>query len=198
MSDQHKIVSLNDFRNTKHPSSTTEQEEIVCCEEMGLVFPQIYRLRGYEPIEDDFIAGHPLNERAEIPPRYTFEIDAHYLEEMKIIAPEWRKITRLDPKVDTGVLIVRHHYRLEDAIQYLEGIRDACNSHAPMHWDCHETDQGIFTLVHRPSNLGCPDCLILYTVLMLDTEFGLRDWYKIIGPDGEEEMDVTKILQPIN
>jgi hypothetical protein len=103
-------------------------------------------------------------------------------------------ITQLDPALDVGWVIVKHHHSLEIAMAYLEGQHDlADNDEAILNSMLYQTPEGVFTLLHRKPRPTCKNHLLVFCAH--DPDFmpagrpaGLpagEFWHHITRADGE-------------
>jgi hypothetical protein len=77
-----------------------------------------------------------------------------------VVSPEFTVIQALNPQIDAGWVIVRHHSSNEVAEAYLDGISDLSLPYDELGY--FTTTEGIFTLLHRPATPGKPDHLLVY------------------------------------
>lgn len=170
-----KIIELKDYRTTVRSPKNK------------IPFPQLYRLTGVY-----FDAGAMDNGRLEpgtepAGPFYALQEQ----EGPKIANPKYEAIQRLDPAIDSGWVIIRHHMRDD----YVEGYLDAHSDFRPPERDTYQmvyrTKEGLFTVMHRPPNEGRPDHLIVYITKVehpglpeLGVPAGWMDSVQIFHSDG--------------
>ena len=162
---------------------------------LGIMFPSLYRYTGYafkyRPGCSEYSQG-PLEDIIEpnldipLPPRYT--LGQQYVGS-KLALPEFTRIDHLDPTIDTGLVIIRHHATREQVIGYMDALwdRDATDDSENYTFSSFETELGLFTIQHRPPNPGAATCAIVYTAKMFDPRIGQQiDWYHVIDHTGKE------------
>src|SRR5690606_8983794 len=80
-----------------------------------------------------------------------------------LATPTAEAIAALDPDVDKGWVVVRHHATPERADAYIDCVADhrplPYVPDGPMRW---QTAEGIFTLLHRPGLVDRPDHLLIF------------------------------------
>lgn len=175
------VVKLDAFRKDKTPVTI----------EPKFYFPEIYRLEGYTEIA-------PQKKRRGLVklPRFLRRLPAYTFSDTEafgFVNPKWTQITKLDPKVDSGWVVVRHHH--DDS--HIEGFLDSQIDRYFDKQDVHATSQvmsteyGIFSLTHRAKVPGSPDhLLILVFAPGNDKPLTLQDrikrpyQYTICHPDG--------------
>ena len=177
-----KIVTLSNTRRSN-----------VVCRETGVVFPQIFRLTGKTwefkdgRVPDDcFIKSTDELQpsKDDVAPTYVLEYGHQYV---RIATPHWEPIRFLDPMMDSGWVIVRHHCSRELADGYIDAMLDT-NTHESIAndwWGMFQTELGLFSLLHRPAAAQTRDCLLIF-ITKVHGPYGLLDWFHVIGPDGEE------------
>ena len=177
----------------------------VRCVETGVVFPQLYRLTGRcwklkegRELKDGFIQNNDdLEPGEEIEPSYTLDSERSYAQ---IADPRWEPIKTLDPGVDKGWIIIRHHQSRGDVETYLDAMYDTetYDEFGEERFMAFETDFGSFTILHRLANRGAQDCVVIYKTKVEDQLTGrgaMMDWHKVIGPDGKE-LDIDDLDPP--
>ena len=106
-------------------------------------------------------------------------------------------ITRLDPALDWGWVIVRHHANHDIARAYLDGLHD-CERVPSIQQKMWQTADGIFTLHHREAMPRCRDCLLIYSVSAHDELANgwppIECWYHIVAGDGSTFSDPDILL----
>jgi hypothetical protein len=165
-----------------HP--TIEQRDVgtVFCPLLPIRFPTVYRIvqsmtraqldeRRLYHVEPFVFNHYTLTEEDDDARRYPGTI-------------ERKAIRTLDPAVDCVSLVIRHHRSPEQASGYLTGLDD-------FSVDCGDepicrTEEGIFTLITRPTNLVWPGPLIIYCVdkVPADDCLGEDNWQVAIAPGG--------------
>lgn len=175
-----KIIDLKNYRST------------VRNEKNKVAFPLLYRVTGkcWNFVEEagEVVDAKPSDEPAG--PYYTLSEDYN----LKLADEKHEMITKLDPAIDSGWVIIRHHMREE----YIEGYLDAHTdygspelrelTHGAM---IFRTKEGLFSVARRPANKGRPDHLIVYITKVADSgipELGVPagwiDSVQIVHPDG--------------
>jgi|GEM_PF-2175099 len=186
-----KIIQLDTFRTS------------VRSKHGNISFPQLYRAQGFywnEPINDH---AHPTPSDRPAPHFYTLSErdDGGYAN------VAYTPIRSLDPAIDSGWLLIRHHRKLEEAEGYLSALADfntGWKGRAPK--ALFQTKDGLFTLVERKPSPGTPDHLAIYVMLIPDphinTEMGRMfstgtiDYHQIVHPDGSVTIDPDMLLDP--
>lgn len=175
------------------------------CAENGVVFPQVFRLTGFnfrfkegidpkstfiESLEDiEAALGSPVR------PSYTLDMEKTYA---RIANPRWEPIHQLDPAIDDGVVYIRHHRTADRLDAYIDGIMDleSHDEYADSRFLSFETDFGYFTVLHRRPNEGAANHVLVYSTKVVDpTDMGLMDWHRVIGPDGKD-LDIDDLDPP--
>ncbi len=170
---------------------------LVRCPESGIVFPQLYRLTGLWPeSENSDIANDngPGPYKEPLAPSYTLDMETIYGD---IVDPQWQPIHCLDPAIDSGWVIIRHHYTRESLYAYMDAMFDTETYVAPLdRWMTFETDLGFFSVLHRPATQNTPDHVIIWITKIMDPEDDTQiDWYKVTGPDNQD-MDIDALDPP--
>jgi len=96
-----------------------------------------------------------------------------------------RKAVRtLDPTIDCVSLVIRHHLSREEARAYYFGLDD-CSADTRMA-PFYKNEDGIFTLITRPTRPSWPGPLIIYCAdgVPADNPFGESSWEVAVAPDG--------------
>jgi hypothetical protein len=176
---------------------------LVRCPESGVVFPQLYRLTGNwpeldedgQPYEDTIANDNgptPIKEKRA--PSYTLDMETEYEE---ISDPHWTPISYLDPAIDKGWVIIRHHYTRESMYAYMDAMFDTETYESPLdRWQTFETDIGFFSVLRRPATTGAPDHVVIWITKVMDPTDGTQtDWFKVTGPDGQD-MDIDALDPP--
>ena len=122
----------------------------------GIRFPHVFRVMGFE---FDLMDGKFVPGTAPVETFYTLSAEG----EFGVANPEIVPIKVLSPQSDKGWIIVRHHATEAAAHAYIDCVGDCrpipYDYSGPMVW---QTEEGIFTLMHRPALPGRPDHLIAY------------------------------------
>ncbi len=184
--DQKNVIYLNKFHvGLRHWAN-------------GVLFPQLYRLTGYYynaemETDEQFRLLEGRGEPAE--PQYLLSNTGNYAE---LVDPEVEPINVMTPGIDRGWLVIRHHRSHERAKGYIDAIGDFDAAHCErVLW---QTDDGVFTLLHRPAVEGRPDNLIIYVTEQVRTSaFDLPPWemaFHIVYPDGTTSQDDAVLFPP--
>jgi hypothetical protein len=99
-------------------------------------------------------------------------------------ASERTAIRTLDATIDRVSLVIRCHRSFEGALGYLIGLDDfGADWAANSRW---ETEEGIFTLITRPTRVCWPGPLIIYCVseVLADNCLCEECWVGAMAPDG--------------
>lgn len=164
----------------------------VRCEINGVVFPQLYRLTGYyfKLKEGRQLKGGMLEDDSDMEPdydaattpAYTLGLDLDY---GRIAEPKWTPISRLDPAIDKGWIMIRHHDSPGQAETYIDAMYDTENfEFGNERFHALNTEFGVFTLLHRMPNEAAPDCLVVYKTKIPDPfTGGQMDWDKVVASD---------------
>jgi len=154
-------------------------------------FPEIYRLEGYMEIakQKSRKGVVKLPKFVRRAPVYTFNDREAY----DFVHPKWTLVTKLDPKVDKGWVVVHHHH--DDS--HVEGFLDSQISRYFDRDDVYATSQvmsselGTFSLTHRAKVHGTPDHLLILIhapdndkPLTLQERIKRQLQYTICHPDG--------------
>ena len=167
-------------------------------------FPTVYRAEGFTYTKPRKRSGiQRLPKLKPLPVGYTFANNVDDLTE-EVVKPSWTPIIKLDPKLDQGWVIVRHH---PDESHLIGFIKDQFD------WFYYpddllalsfvtETESGIFSLTHRQPADNAPSNLLIhiYTPLTqeprtLEDKLRTMDSYSIYHPDGTVTSDI-KVLYP--
>jgi hypothetical protein len=151
----------------------------------GIRFPHVFRVMGFE---FDLMDGKFVPGTAPVETFYTLSTEGNF----GVVNPWIVPIKALSPQLDKGWIIVRHHATEAAAHAYIDCVGDCrpipYDYSGPMVW---QTEEGIFTLMHRPPLPGRPDHLIAY-VTKVPTE-GLvwitEDAFQIVHADGNVTTD---------
>lgn len=165
-------------RSAKIIRLETRRRSAVRCEPLGVAFPQIYRVAGFAWTEANGAAG-PERERVV---RYSFSDVVDGVEE-----PEMEALERPDPLRDRGWVIVRHHRNAD----VLKGYLDACGEFPSPAFpvDRLVTNDGIFTVAHRPAPATGPASLMVYVASTEGLGFDASEWTFAIDPAGDHDLD---------
>jgi hypothetical protein len=139
----------------------------------GVCFPHVFRVTRYQS------DGSPAA------PYYTLCNRGAYSGEMAcyVRCPQFTVIQALDPQIDTGWVIVRHHSCEKLAAAYLDGCYD--NPTPYKDWAMFfKTPNGIFTVVHRPATPRTPDHLLFYVTKAPSREACAIYETHVVLPDG--------------
>ena len=147
----------------------------------GERFPHIYRGQGFEfdCVDDELVPGTTTP----VEPFYALSDQTDF----GIANPTFVPIKVLTPQTDKGWILVRHHGNRARAEAYIACVGNSqpiLYEHGNrMVW---ETDEGIFTLMHRPPISGQPEHLIAYItkVRVEDLPDIVEDAFHIVHPDG--------------
>lgn len=176
-----KIITLPNARRSR-----------VVCPETDVVFPQLYRLtgnewalkEGVEPkgglinLDEDLV---PTDRK--ITPAYTLENGYSY---SHIANPAWEPIYSLDPEIDSGWVIIRHHSTRSALDAYIDAMFDMETHESPFdRWRSFETQFGLFSLVHRRASRNTPDHLVIYVTKIPDPSMTVADWQYVVAPGGD-------------
>jgi hypothetical protein len=147
----------------------------------GVWFPTVHRIIGcaWDGPKEGPINFEDLTPDPTWPYRY-YSLSPDAPVQLANLASE--PITRLDPTLDHGWVIVRHHRDLDLAHAYLDGLDDGEEKYevTVKQW---RTTEGIFTLHHRETRHRCRDCLLIYATS--ERTPGLAaPWCHIVASDG--------------
>lgn len=170
-----KIIELSSFRAGFKASN-------------GVVFPQLYRVEGYY---FDVVVGQTVASGRPAPPEYSLEEKDRY---RGIANATWTPVTKLDPKKDSGWIVVRHH--MQSA--FVEGYFDALVDLTVLETgEAFGTKQGRFTVLKRAAPAGAKDHLLLFvTKVQLQSGEYAGEWvdaWSIVHPDGS----VTEVFEDV-
>jgi hypothetical protein len=178
-----KIISLNEYKSTVRSSRN------------GVAFPTIYQAQGY----CFNVNPEAVDEKGQI--FYTLSKDEN---------GGYRDVTyqaiRGFSEEDTGWLILRHHPNRENVEGYLDALCDLQTKEVPGRRVIFQTNEGLFSLVHREASPDCPDKLVVYVTRAPDPlvthplagkfSNGWLDHHQIIHPDGSLTEDPDILLPP--
>jgi hypothetical protein len=150
--DSSKIVRL---------SITSGQFGTVYCPELNLRFPTVYRIV-------QSMTREQLDESG-LPDEKPFAGMNHYelTEECRICyggTSQRTAIRTLDPRIDSVSLVIRCHASREAALAYLVAVEDYSGDDYDMANRWYSTEDGIFTLIIRPTKPSWPGPLIIYCI----------------------------------
>jgi hypothetical protein len=180
-----KIIQLDSFRvGYRHWAN-------------GIKFPQLYRVTGYGyTLQNEGQSDEALVQSTEPePPSYSLSPDGEFGLALATAEP----IRVLDPTIDRGCIIVRHHRSEAAAAGYIDCVMDMPTTDfeetGQMLW---ETREGIFTLLRRRCGKGRPDNLVAY-ITTKPIETGplageLDVVHHIVLPDGSNTRDADILL----
>lgn len=169
------------------------QGSLITCPENGVVFPTVYRVTGYGHDIGELMKG---NEKKGLPikPFYALKDESKENFPYGQFEVTCTPITHLDPELDTGWVIVRHHMNESEATGYVQALMDIMEYETDNKACLYKTDQAIFTVIHRDKSPDGEDHLLIFESKYKaynpyfgpDTE---NAWSKIIGPEGRELSD---------
>jgi hypothetical protein len=100
---------------------------------------------------------------------------------------EATELRTLDPAIDRVSVVIHYHRSFDTAWAYHRGLWDygADFRDFGLEPTC-QTEEGIFTLITRPTNPSWPGPLIIYCVdrVPADNRFGENSWEAAVAPDG--------------
>ncbi len=155
----------------------------VRCPEIGLTFPQLFRVTSYEC---DFSADRskPVATDRPAPVCYTL---GHPTIWKRHANSSFTPIDAPDPSIDQGWLVIRHHRSGEEeegytsAIIDLEGVSDERDCSVSPEY---RKGKQIFTLIHRPATPGKPSPAIIYCAQIPHELIGWDDWGVVVAAEG--------------
>jgi hypothetical protein len=147
------IIQLNEYRRAgvRAPS--------------GIYFPTLYRLTGYNwklrpgtTYDDSFDESDLLPDTTSPIVQYSLDgnLDCRFANEERVA------ITHLDPRLDRGVVFIRHWSNKSDACAYMDGLDDALAQPSGIAPILYQIDQSLFTLFFRPASDTQRDCVLVY------------------------------------
>ena len=159
----------------------------------GVKFPQLYRGHGY--FADDVVDGTltPSDEKAPI---------FHTLSDSQtngLTNVTFEPIRHLNPGIDSGWVVIRHHMSPALVEGYLDAIMDLNDGidRPPL---VYETSTGLFTLHNRSAKPNCTDHLIICVTKTIVEDGPIKghwvDRWHIVKPDGSITFDADEILYP--
>jgi hypothetical protein len=179
-----KIIQLNRFRvGYRHWANSVK-------------FPELHRVTGFFydlldeglPTEKEVVTDRPAA------PSYSLSADG----EFGLANPTVEPIKMLSATEDKGWLIVRHHRSGASVDGYLNAIADGTNEFHELGQMVWQTDDGIFTVLHRPRTINRPDHLLVYvteTPIQRGPLSGVfESRYHIVFPDGTTSRDDGLLL----
>jgi hypothetical protein len=152
----------------------------------GVRFPHLYRVKGfeYDLVDGDLVPGTTVP----VETFYTLGDEGDF----GVANASFTAIKTLIPPVDKGWIIVRHHGSEARADAYIDCVSDSrptpYDYSGPMLW---QTEDGIFTLMHRPAIPGRPEHLIAYVTKVVAEGLPdiVEDAFHIVHPDGRVTTD---------
>jgi hypothetical protein len=156
----------------------------------GIVFPQVYRATGYS-----WTFADPITQTDLIPDTRYFHGPFYVLDDTDrgtLSNAKFEPIDRLDPSVDRGWVIVRHHPGEVLMDGYLRGYWDmrVIGFDQNLGAIVYRTKNGIFTCVHREAMPNKPDHLLIFIgrgVVQRGRFSGLEvDNVEVIDPLGKD------------
>jgi hypothetical protein len=153
----------------------------------GIDFPQVYRLEGYGWKEEDGAIVPSTDPADRHPPMYTLNTE----HANGLCNATWTPIMHLDPEIDRGRVIVRHHVDESSLSGYCDAMIDIqtdeeINMNSGM--VAHETNQGLFSIIHLENDKDFPKRELIYIVTLIAQEgviAGLPVYHsRIVKPDG--------------
>jgi hypothetical protein len=151
----------------------------VVCRPLNLRFPTVYRIDESATREQlDYYRVYDKEPYTGLK-HYSFFDDRCYFGTFERTA-----ISTLDPTIDTVSLVIRYHLSRETALSYLDCLEDFGIDDMENSW--HQTEEGIFTLIKRPTKPSWPGPLIIYYVdsVPADTISGDNCWIVAVASDG--------------
>lgn len=154
------------------------------CEPLGFRFPAIFRVTGFcwQATADNemvMVDGELVPDETKPVTLYSLSNDPNDLP-MQIAKPAFTLISHLDPTVDDGWLIIRHHRSKDIADGYIAGMIDTDDSEWTDTANVYQTEAGVFTLLYRMPRVGADNHLIAFYA-----EVGrFEDWFGVVLPDG--------------
>ena len=168
----------------------------------GVNFPQLYRANGF--YWDSAVEGEreitPSNRPA---PTFSTlsEYDKGGLANVTHVA-----MNSLDPEIDDGWMLIRHHRMRSDVEGYLDALSDFVTDESGINGKFFQTEEGIFSLIRRPFTPGRPNKLIIYVTRIPDPNMhhpiggqfsnGWVDHRQVFYPDGSSAEDPDICLPP--
>lgn len=126
------------------------------------------------------------NENEPLPPTYTLSPT----DDNGYANPQWTAIDLLDPTIDKGWVIIRHHKSEELLDSYLDGLDDGRRNWTSDEEHDHKVFRnkyGLYSLHRRPATPGCRDHLLIYYAKVVDAVDGHRNVCRVFDSDGNEQ-----------
>lgn len=156
----------------------------------GVVFPQLYRVEGYYFDLDGMERPVPSSRKAET--QYALGDTSHH----GLANAQWTPLTKLEPALDAGWIVVRHHMQLALVEGYIDALMDTQDTGNPAK-TAYKTKEGLFTLLRRAPPPGGPDHLLIYIskVQLHQGPFAGQwiDTYQIVHPDASSTDDFAAL-----
>ena len=152
---------------------------------LGFRFPAVYRHTGFS-WKDLNLSGPDQRY-----PHLSYCLAAE--EQDSVAESTLTPITHLDPSLDDGWIIVTRHSDEQRMGGYSEALTDAHptrSTNAVSHHSHYQTDEGLFSLLHRPAPKGCENHLLIFKffdpsrVSSPDLPAGAF-WHHIVRSNGE-------------
>ncbi len=162
----------------------------IICPDFGIRFPPLYRVQGVY-----WQDGPSGPEPSGVPAPVQYALDAE--DDCGVACVQRALLRRLDPSVDDGWVIIRHHWSEESMEGYVDAFMDLADG--PRSNDMSFIlDCGFFTVLHRRPRRRGPNHLIVYEACE-PTRTGGRGcarWSRAITADGaaieHDELDVLR------
>ncbi len=168
------IITLGSVRRSK-----------VRCVENKVTFPVLFRMTAfYWNLDDDscmkdalLTDDAKLSPDTDRPSGPIYTLDKSTAAEFYAL-PTWIEITCLDPDIDDGTVIVRHHASEEALEAYTDAIwdTDAYDEKIEERFQAFKTSLGIFTVLHRRSKPGGVNCALVFTTRLKHPSHGYVPW----------------------
>jgi len=175
-----KIDAPIDGSNVMRLTTRAVKIGTVWCHPLNLRFPTVYRV--VQSITRDQFNAHGLHDQEPFANENCYELEnsaRRYLGTIERIA-----ISTLDPSIDRVSLVIRYHPSEESALGYLVGLEDF-GAYSTDHW-ISSTEEGVFTLISRPTKPSWPGPLIIYCAdnVPADNCLGEECWAVAMTRDG--------------
>jgi hypothetical protein len=109
---------------------------------------------------------------------------------------KFEAITKLDPSIDKGWVIVRHHRTREHVDGYLNGQYDSEPDRERFGRMVWQTKAGIFSITNRPAIHSCRDHLLVYACDIPHPKFTWEHWEAVFSADGATYNAMDAALYP--
>lgn len=149
----------------------------VRCEDLDLSFPELVRVVGNSWVRSTTGDYVPSRDRQ----RGYCLLDRG---DHGLCNVERQVITHLDDVGDFGLVTVRHHRTEESVSGYINAIWDFYEEPIGFEDIAFQTDQGWFTLLHRPTPPSLPDRLVIYQA-EVPHPFGWDRWQLVLDRNGQ-------------